>query len=228
MPGLVKIGRTNIDPHDRAKQLHTTGVPSPFKVYGYVKVNNPRKVEKAIHSKLSKYRKATSREFFRYKPSDALKVLESVSGEVEYIRKQEAIVERRRAVEAEKIRQQTEIEDKVFSILDNGMEKWDDAYDFSRFKKWRNTFSLISLLIITVIVIFFKYIEEDTIALFVVLWMFFGTLFLIFNWITKKKYKEFEKFISGIIEDKIAERWPAPSPLKEKCYKRFHEKYNLI
>jgi hypothetical protein len=64
MPGLLKIGMTERRPEDRAKELFTTGVPSPFKVQRAVKVREPLKKEKKIHEILSEHR-LPGREFFR-------------------------------------------------------------------------------------------------------------------------------------------------------------------
>ena len=64
MPGLLKIGMTERSPEERAKQLFTTGVPSPFKVQRAVKVREPLKKEKKIHEILSEHR-LPGREFFR-------------------------------------------------------------------------------------------------------------------------------------------------------------------
>ena len=64
MPGLLKIGMTEGHPEERAKQLFTTGVPSPFKVQRAVKVREPLKKEKKIHEILSEHR-LPGREFFR-------------------------------------------------------------------------------------------------------------------------------------------------------------------
>jgi len=64
MPGLLKIGMTERRPEERAKQLFTTGVPSPFKVQRAVKVREPLKKERKIHEILSEHR-LPGREFFR-------------------------------------------------------------------------------------------------------------------------------------------------------------------
>jgi hypothetical protein len=101
MPGLVKIGWTNITPYDRAKQLHTTGVPVPFTVYGFIQIENPEKIEKAVHAKLSKFRVSKSREYFKIDPEEAVKILESVSGEYELKRRKEAAEAEQRRREGE-------------------------------------------------------------------------------------------------------------------------------
>lgn len=57
MPGLVKIGFTLGRPADRAKQLATTGVPTPFVVAYSIKLFDPDKWERRIHEHLVQHRK---------------------------------------------------------------------------------------------------------------------------------------------------------------------------
>jgi hypothetical protein len=57
MPGLVKIGFTLGRPTDRAKQLATTGVPTPFVVAYSIKLFDPDKWERRIHEHLAHHRK---------------------------------------------------------------------------------------------------------------------------------------------------------------------------
>ena len=64
MPGLVKIGHTINTPHQRAEQLNTTGVPTPFRVEFAVLVKDPEGVEREIHDCFSDKRVNQSREFF--------------------------------------------------------------------------------------------------------------------------------------------------------------------
>jgi hypothetical protein len=85
LPGLVKIGMTFENPKERAKQLSSTSVPHPFEVFGCVKVNKPKKVERKTHKHLKKFRETENREFFKLEPEKALAVLERISGEVEYL-----------------------------------------------------------------------------------------------------------------------------------------------
>lgn len=91
LPGMVKIGMTTGSPHARAVQLSTTGVPDSFKVFGFVKVSDPRDVEQRMHKKLFKQRVSNKREFFKINPQFALDVLETVSGESEVMRREKAI-----------------------------------------------------------------------------------------------------------------------------------------
>ena len=63
---VVKIGRTGraLGVHQRAKELHTTGVPTPFEVAFSTDVEEMIRVEREVHRELEKYRVDPRREFF--------------------------------------------------------------------------------------------------------------------------------------------------------------------
>jgi hypothetical protein len=107
-PELVKVGETSGDPEDRAAQLSNTSVPYPFKVYGFVQVDDPRGVERKVHRKLGKHRESRNREFFKISPDKVLKILEEISGEQDYRRKQKAKIERENQREKQDKRKQQE------------------------------------------------------------------------------------------------------------------------
>jgi len=73
--GLLKIGETMRTPEDRAKELFTTGVPTPFKVEFSRKVANTKEKEKDIHKILESYR-VPSREFFNVTVEEAMRVID--------------------------------------------------------------------------------------------------------------------------------------------------------
>jgi len=73
--GLLKIGETSRTPEDRAKELFTTGVPTPFKVEFSRKVTNTKEKEKDIHKILESYR-VPSREFFNVTVEEAMRVID--------------------------------------------------------------------------------------------------------------------------------------------------------
>jgi hypothetical protein len=81
MPGLVKIGSTKLTPNERARQLHTTGVASPYEVYASRRFYDHTRAERRIHAILAPYRENTQREFFRRSPEVAEKVLDQVLSE---------------------------------------------------------------------------------------------------------------------------------------------------
>ncbi|MCU0440888.1 MAG: GIY-YIG nuclease family protein [Bacteroidia bacterium] len=76
MPGLVKIGKTNrVDVKQRMFELYSTGVPVPFDCAYAAKVNNPDKVEMALHTAFSPNRINAKREFFSIEPLQAIAIL---------------------------------------------------------------------------------------------------------------------------------------------------------
>lgn len=76
MPGLVKIGRSKRWPEERAKQLHQTGVPTPFAVVDYQFSPNSQELERWVHDALSDHRVSDRREFFKCSIADASHKLE--------------------------------------------------------------------------------------------------------------------------------------------------------
>jgi len=78
-PNLVKIGMTNRNPEERAKELSSsTGVSMPYIVAYKVETPNPGRVEKKVHSRLSQKRVNPDREFFRVETNEAIRVIEEV------------------------------------------------------------------------------------------------------------------------------------------------------
>jgi hypothetical protein len=64
--GIVKIGKTQRDPDERAKELSSaTAVPEPFFVIYQAFFNDWDKAEIFVHTKLEKFRVANNREFFK-------------------------------------------------------------------------------------------------------------------------------------------------------------------
>lgn len=77
MPEFIKIGRTENDPADRARQLSSfTGVPTAFRVYRSYNVRDSLEAEQRVHERLNEYRVAANREFFRIDPDAAAEVIE--------------------------------------------------------------------------------------------------------------------------------------------------------
>ncbi len=79
-PDLVKIGRTINDPVERAVQLDTTGVPTPFTVVFYRKFSNCVKAEVDIHEILEQHRSRGNREFFKISTTEAIKLIQNIDG----------------------------------------------------------------------------------------------------------------------------------------------------
>jgi hypothetical protein len=81
MPGVIKIGMTTMPIENRMLQLDTTGVPLPFECYYAARVNDQKRVEKALHEAFGDHRVRKSREFFRLDPYKAKVILELVAEE---------------------------------------------------------------------------------------------------------------------------------------------------
>lgn len=78
-PNLVKIGMTDRNPEERAKELSSsTGVSMPYIVAYKVETPHPERVEKEVHSRLSQKRVNPDREFFRVETNEAIRVIEKV------------------------------------------------------------------------------------------------------------------------------------------------------
>ena len=77
MPGLLKIGRTDRHPEQRARELQTTGVPNPFVLEHYVDVEDSVHAEVQIHGLLQGKgaRPSTDREFFSISLNEAIEAL---------------------------------------------------------------------------------------------------------------------------------------------------------
>lgn len=76
MPGLVKIGKTDQDDASkRVAQLYQTGVPVPFTLEYAARVDEPGRVEDAIHEAFAPNRINPKREFFRLEPDQPIAFL---------------------------------------------------------------------------------------------------------------------------------------------------------
>lgn len=75
MPGLIKVGQTTRSPEERALELATTGVPTPFEVEVAWPVDDVRAAERQAHEALARYRVSDQREWFRVSVPVALNTL---------------------------------------------------------------------------------------------------------------------------------------------------------
>jgi hypothetical protein len=78
-PTLIKIGRTLRDSRERARELSTTGVPTPFQVAFEIFSERHEKLETAMHDKLNDFRVNDRREFFRYPLDKAIGELQTLA-----------------------------------------------------------------------------------------------------------------------------------------------------
>ena len=77
MPGFVKIGKTTrMGPQVRMDELYNTSVPVPFECVLAVKVENPDRLEKALHKAFESNRINPNREFFKIEPEQPAAILE--------------------------------------------------------------------------------------------------------------------------------------------------------
>ena len=92
MPRYIKIGKTDKDPTERARELSTTGVPLPFEVFHAMTVDEDDKdVERKIHEIFADYRENPKREFFTIDPEKVKLLFELIPGEVFDFDKEDAI-----------------------------------------------------------------------------------------------------------------------------------------
>jgi hypothetical protein len=85
MPGLVKVGRTDRQPEERARELGTTGVPTPFKLEFSLLVQDSVSSEAQVHQILANrgYRRSQAREFFELPLQEAIDIVQAAcSGSV--------------------------------------------------------------------------------------------------------------------------------------------------
>ena len=76
----LKIGGTSRSADARAKELSTTGVPTPFDVLFDQPVDDWRAAEQRVHARLSRYRINDDREFFDVDPRVAIREILQVAG----------------------------------------------------------------------------------------------------------------------------------------------------
>jgi hypothetical protein len=80
---IVKIGLTSGTVEKRMKELHTTGVPTPFEKYASIKTSKYEEVERFIHHSISLLSEGSrvndNREFFRIGPEKALSFMMEIA-----------------------------------------------------------------------------------------------------------------------------------------------------
>ncbi len=81
-PGWIKIGmiETTIkSTAERAKELYSTGVPTPFEVAYEHPCENPKRLETLIQEHLERYRVNPRREFFHFPVDKAIELIKKLS-----------------------------------------------------------------------------------------------------------------------------------------------------
>lgn len=92
-PNLLKIGQTNKTPEERAKEIYTTGIPTPFIVAYEHEVSDCILVENLTHEKLSKKRSNYEREFFNIPLKEVIKAIQDVVNDLQRQHKLEFLVQ---------------------------------------------------------------------------------------------------------------------------------------
>jgi hypothetical protein len=86
MPDLVKIGRTEVCPEQRAIEISsTTGVPTPFTVAFDQLVCDCAAAERELHGLLSESRVNNNREFFNVPLRKAIKLILQVAAKYPFV-----------------------------------------------------------------------------------------------------------------------------------------------
>lgn len=76
MPGYIKIGLTENLVSERVVQLDNTSVALPFQCYYAARVDDNRRVERALHTAFGDFRVRPNREFFKMDPYKVKAILE--------------------------------------------------------------------------------------------------------------------------------------------------------
>lgn len=77
--GMIKVGRTLRDSRSRARELFTTGLPTPFQVAFEIFSDEHEKLEADFHQELHDFRVSNNREFFRYPLDKAIALLQKLN-----------------------------------------------------------------------------------------------------------------------------------------------------
>ena len=76
MPGYIKIGLTENLVSERVVQLDNTSVALPFQCYYAARVDDNRRIERALHTAFGDFRVRQNREFFKMDPYKVKAILE--------------------------------------------------------------------------------------------------------------------------------------------------------
>lgn len=110
IPGLIKIGFTSDQAHERAKTLSGTSAPVPFDVAWSIETlttDLAREVEQEVHAYLSSTRYNPAREFFQLSVAEAIDHIERIAYEKRAVSSNLECIAR--FVEAERIQKEEEL-----------------------------------------------------------------------------------------------------------------------
>lgn len=110
MPGLLKVGKTRGHYRDRASELHTTGVPTPFVEEYAVFASDCDQLERSTHNRIKSKRVNRNREFFA---ADLVEIVFAIEERAEalHISIAERFDAKQARAEAEKLAEQQRIAD---------------------------------------------------------------------------------------------------------------------
>lgn len=126
MPGLIKVGRTDRDPHERTRELYTTSVPTRFVVEAAFAVKDSKVAEDAAHTVLKDFRVDNNREFFEIDVTGAIKMILPIIDEYEiaYANANIAVDEIASKIELKKV------EGKIASLFDKVASATNNLHSF--------------------------------------------------------------------------------------------------
>jgi hypothetical protein len=208
LDGLIKIGMTTNSPYERASQLSTTGLPYPFEVYGFIQTDAPAETEKAVHKKLRSFRVSDKREFFQIEPSEALAIVEELTGKEECIRKKRldetAKKEKLRRVEKEQNEKTARLKREWSELFDSFRSKTNEE----RYQANSDDFATVSkiLLACTVLLFFVSARDHYTIAMFGLL-IITGGLSIYYSIASDKETQKRRNLANQTMIDKYGLDW---------------------
>ncbi len=125
MPGTVKIGCTARLPENRAAELYTTGVPTPFEVVAYWHADDEKllTIEADVHSLLVSHRIQRNREFFSISPEEAKERITVFLGTYELLEERRRHEARRAAADA----QERAINAQKYRNAQDAKRSWEQA-----------------------------------------------------------------------------------------------------
>lgn len=81
LPDQVKIGYSDRHPDQRMQELSNTSIPTPFHCAYTAMVDEPQKLEQAIHQRLGEVRVSPAREFFTLDVSSTIEELKKTAND---------------------------------------------------------------------------------------------------------------------------------------------------
>lgn len=151
-PGLCKVGFTERNPEDRAKELDGTHDPFPHEVAYAVKLDDAKKIEKKVHEDLKAYHvgasaERTGREWFRCSVERCKFVIDkyAVTPSIPRMTSNSTSKEQPRRIHWTPLRKQTPIptksdwKPKSPATIEKNVEQWSPVQPFPAVAKYDHT-----------------------------------------------------------------------------------------